>query len=58
MTSCYNCGNGVVELPEVCDDGNNLDFDGCSASCMVQDLTPPSINFELDSIVLLKFCSI
>ncbi|MBN2528811.1 MAG: DUF4215 domain-containing protein [Deltaproteobacteria bacterium] len=28
------CGNGVMELPqEVCDDGNSVSLDGCSALC-------------------------
>lgn len=27
------CGNGVVEGSEVCDDGNTADNDGCSATC-------------------------
>ena len=27
------CGDGVVQQPEQCDDGNHLDGDGCSASC-------------------------
>ncbi|WP_437639501.1 Kelch repeat-containing protein [Sorangium sp. So ce854] len=30
----FKCGNGIVDGPdEVCDDGNNLDRDGCSADC-------------------------
>lgn len=30
----FTCGNGVIDGPdEVCDDGNNLDRDGCSADC-------------------------
>lgn len=27
------CGNGLVETGEVCDDGNTLSGDGCSADC-------------------------
>jgi cysteine-rich repeat protein len=27
------CGNGIVEAPEQCDDGNTQDGDGCSAAC-------------------------
>ena len=27
------CGNGVVEAPEACDDGNTADGDGCNATC-------------------------
>jgi cysteine-rich repeat protein len=31
------CGNGIVEEAEMCDDGNALDGDGCSASCMLEE---------------------
>jgi cysteine-rich repeat protein len=34
------CGNGVVEPPETCDDGNLVDGDGCSALCQVENLPP------------------
>ncbi|PCC72950.1 Myxococcus cysteine-rich repeat-containing protein [Nannocystis exedens] len=27
------CGDGVVQAPEVCDDGNAADGDGCNADC-------------------------
>lgn len=27
------CRNGVVELPEQCDDGNNIDTDACNNNC-------------------------
>lgn len=30
---CDLCGNGVINGGEDCDDGNNLDGDGCSATC-------------------------
>src|SRR5512142_2040163 len=29
-----SCGDHVREGEEACDDGNNLDGDGCSADCM------------------------
>ena len=32
------CGNGVVEGDEVCDDGNDVDYDGCS-HCVGGDAT-------------------
>src|SRR5688572_7104011 len=27
------CGNGSIELPEVCDDGNQFSGDGCNGAC-------------------------
>ncbi|HTM68410.1 MAG TPA: thrombospondin type 3 repeat-containing protein, partial [Candidatus Binatia bacterium] len=27
------CGNGTLDANEECDDGNNIDHDGCSAAC-------------------------
>lgn len=33
------CGNGVVEGAEVCDDGNQIQNDGCTTSCLT---TPPT----------------
>lgn len=30
------CGNGVVEAGEQCDDGNNVDGDGCSVGCVLE----------------------
>jgi cysteine-rich repeat protein len=30
------CGDGVVETPERCDDGNLVDGDGCSSDCRVE----------------------
>ena len=35
------CGDGVVEGSETCDDGNTLDGDGCSSSCLGTDLCNP-----------------
>jgi cysteine-rich repeat protein len=31
---CTFCGDGNADASEECDDGNNLDGDGCSASCV------------------------
>ncbi|MCA9718144.1 MAG: DUF4215 domain-containing protein, partial [Myxococcales bacterium] len=31
-----NCGDGVVEADEQCDDGNNEDGDGCTAMCVAE----------------------
>lgn len=32
------CGNGVLESPEECDDGDPADGDGCSATCTLEPL--------------------
>ena len=42
-----NCGNGVVEDPEKCDDGNQIVGDGCGKYCLIEDdftcvMLPPS----------------
>ncbi len=31
------CGNGIIEIPEECDDGNTIDDDGCSNACALCD---------------------
>jgi cysteine-rich repeat protein len=35
--SVDTCGNGTIEAPEECDDGNALPGDGCFATCRVED---------------------
>jgi len=37
---CPDCGDGVLDPTEQCDDGNNADNDGCSAGCLDEDGTP------------------
>ena len=32
----FDCGNGIVEPGEQCDDGNTLNFDGCSSTCRLE----------------------
>lgn len=34
--NCPVCGNGVVETGEDCDDGNTVDGDGCSSTCVTE----------------------
>jgi uncharacterized repeat protein (TIGR01451 family) len=31
------CGNGVIEEGEQCDDGNNISGDGCSSICLIEE---------------------
>jgi len=31
------CGNGLVETGEPCDDGNELDGDGCDSACVIEE---------------------
>jgi len=33
----YLCGNGELDEGEQCDDGNNLNDDGCSAQCLLEE---------------------
>ncbi len=42
------CGNGKVDVYEVCDDGNKLSGDGCSATCQVE-------SFSAGQIVITEF---
>jgi cysteine-rich repeat protein len=34
--SCPVCGDGVIESPETCDDGNSAGADGCSTICQTE----------------------
>lgn len=38
----FPCGNGRLDAGEQCDDGNNIDNDGCSSNCRIE--YPPSNN--------------
>lgn len=38
---CGDCGDGVRDDGEECDDGNNVDDDGCSARCVVENCEDP-----------------
>jgi len=33
---CPNCGNGILDSGELCDDGNNEDGDGCTSDCKIE----------------------
>ena len=32
------CGNGILEFPEECDDGNLRNGDGCSEECKTENI--------------------
>ncbi|MBL4635880.1 MAG: DUF4215 domain-containing protein, partial [Kofleriaceae bacterium] len=36
-TTAANCGDGVLDPGEGCDDGNNVDADGCNSFCFLED---------------------
>ena len=36
------CGDGVREGSEQCDDGNNLNGDGCSLACLIETISIPA----------------
>lgn len=50
---CYagskRCGNGLMEDCEACDDGNNLNGDGCSADCATRELIGNCNNGVVDA---------
>jgi len=35
-----DCGDGIVQSDEQCDDGNMVSGDGCSAACVVESGNP------------------
>lgn len=37
------CGDGLISPPEQCDDANFINRDGCSAYCVLEDMTPPKV---------------
>ena len=43
LTIGSSCGNGILEAGEQCDDHNNTNGDGCSASCQTQTLTSVTV---------------
>lgn len=36
------CGDGRIQYPEVCDDGNNISGDGCDSTCLNETSTTSS----------------
>lgn len=40
------CGNGKIESPEQCDDGNTTNGDGCSAQCTKEHALLPDLMIE------------
>jgi cysteine-rich repeat protein len=42
VVGVVECGNGIVEDGEECDDGNDVTGDGCSPDCRLEDDTDPS----------------
>jgi cysteine-rich repeat protein len=39
------CGDGNIDAGEQCDDGNNVDGDGCSSTCQTETTPPPPAPF-------------
>lgn len=36
------CGDGIIQAPETCDDGDNYCCDGCSGTCQIEASPTPS----------------
>ena len=49
MANPAECGNGIVEKGEACDDGNTQDGDLCSANCSEVTTPPSSGSFSFGS---------
>ncbi len=48
-----DCGNNKLDAGEGCDDGNNMEGDGCSANCLLENLScqdPEAITFTQFSL--------
>jgi cysteine-rich repeat protein len=43
------CGNGLLEAGEGCDDGNNMNGDGCTTACEIEDGSPCATDGECAS---------
>lgn len=55
LTPCTTCGNGVIEAPETCDDGNTVGCDGCSFACEIENCNDGN-RCTADSCVSLLGC--
>ncbi|RJQ35734.1 DUF5011 domain-containing protein [Candidatus Parcubacteria bacterium] len=51
IAETVQCGNGIVEESEQCDDGNLVDGDGCSANCTTEDEPEPYLTVKAHKIV-------
>lgn len=43
-TILFSCGDGSLDHNEGCDDGGNVDGDGCSATCLIEDTFPCNLD--------------
>lgn len=41
------CGDGILEAPEACDDGNTVNGDGCSKQCVIENSCDIAEPFDL-----------
>jgi cysteine-rich repeat protein len=40
VTAADRCGDGIVQVGEACDDGNEANGDGCSSTCQLENRAP------------------
>lgn len=45
------CGDGMIDPPEVCDDGNAIAGDGCSADCLVASCLVPVSHRTVQAVI-------
>lgn len=53
-TPSADCGNGIVDSGEACDDGGNVAGDGCSATCTTEASETPRLNVTVDKVIVNK----
>jgi cysteine-rich repeat protein len=52
------CGNGILEPPEECDDGNTVSGDGCSSFCLLEGPAPPPVEVPTLSFPMLALLAL
>jgi cysteine-rich repeat protein len=45
------CGDGVIEPPETCDDGNTMDGDNCPSTCIIHTCQPSQTVVNVDVLI-------
>jgi len=47
------CGDGILDPGEECDDGNNVNGDGCDENCRIEPVVPATSTWGLFALALM-----